>query len=150
MTTRIASLAAALAACLLLAACGGADKKAFKTDYEKQVTALKAIGNDVAQTLTSAKGKSDKQLEAKFAELANRTKAVNVQLKAPTPPSDAEQPLHDLIASVDQVTNDLRRIQQAAGLHNANSARSATQKLVRDSQGLKSNRQKLDKIVAKY
>lgn len=151
MRLRIASLAVALAACLLLAACGtDADPKAFKEGYTKQKAPLKAVRQEIPKTLAKGEKGTNAELQKHLMPLVNRLKAIDKKLKALKPPREAEGKQQELTKGVDFLRGDLQRLQNALFKHDTSNARSAKTEIKSDSTRIEVAEEALDKIVSHY
>lgn len=154
MAPRLGFLLATLGAVLILAACGGGgDDETTTADFRKEYApisaAVRGLGEDVGQAVTTAKDKTDAALQLEFAELSEKTTAVAAELAAEEIPDDAkiEAARGALVAGLRKGAADLEAISVAAGDHDAEAARAATVRLVTDSAKIKAPRERLDKLV---
>jgi len=150
-----AALLTTILAAVALAACGGnsggdapttAD---FRTEYAPISAVIRGIGDDVGTAVTTAKTKTDAQLQAQFGDLAKRTGSAATALADTHPPDDAaiKQARTQLITGIRQGASDLAAISSAASLSDAAAAKAATIKLLQHSTNVKTPRLKLDKLV---
>ncbi len=150
-----AALLTAILAALALAACGGSSggdaptTADFRTEYAPISAVIRGIGDDIGAAVTTAKTKTDAQLQSQFGDLAKRTGDAATALADTHPPDDAaiKQARTELITGVRQGASDLAAISSAASLSDAAAAKAATIKLVEHSAGVKTPRLKLDKLV---
>jgi hypothetical protein len=140
------ALAAALLALGLLAGCGdddgdggngGSDPAAQKEEFDKAYKPINdevvSIGEDVAQTIQTAKGQSDQALATKFGELSSRVLEQKDRMTDLETPPEYKADVDRLAASLDVVAGDLREISEAAENHEAAEAKTQVQELVRHS-----------------
>ena len=150
-----AALLTAILAALALAACGGSSggdaptTADFRTEYAPISAVIRGIGDDIGAAVTTAKTKTDAQLQTQFGDLAKRTGTAADALENTHPPDDAaiKQARTQLITGVRQGASDLAAISAAASLSDAAAAKAATIKLINHSAGVKTPRLKLDKLV---
>jgi hypothetical protein len=138
----IASLLVLLAL-VALAGCGGggSDKSAeFKKGYAPLNDQVLAIGNDLGNALSSAKGETDIALARQFASLTARARRVKTKLEALDAPGKYQAHVAALARALDRAASDLERIAGAARAHDATGARTATEALVRDSPAVRNTR----------
>ena len=141
------ALVGALAALALgLAGCGGDDGASaedFKRDFAQVNDQILAIGDDIGNGISSARGETDAELAREFAGLAKRARAAKTRLDGLEPPEDLEDERDRLSAALERGAADLTDIAAAARTHDAKAARSATQRLVRDSPPIRNARRAL-------
>ncbi len=94
MSRPIFGLLTALLAAVALAACGGGGDEEtttadFRKDYAPISAAIRGLGTEVGAAVTSAKGKSDLELQEQFADLADRANVVADDLEEAKTPDDA-------------------------------------------------------------
>lgn len=154
MARRLTGLLAALTAALVLVACsGGGDDKTtvaeFRKEYAPISAAVRGIGDDVGQAVTSAKDKTDATITAEFAALAERTKSAAEQLAGKELPDDPtiESTRDALVAGLRKGAADLEAISAAAEAQDAAAAKKATEQLAADSGTIRDSRAKLDELL---
>ena len=153
MLFRLAGLTAALGAALAIAACGGESQETTVADFRKEYApisaAVRGLGEDVGNAVTTAKDKTDAALQLEFAELSEKTTSVAAELAAEEIPDDAkiEAARGALVSGLRKGAADLEAISIAAGENDAAAARAATVRLVTDSAKIKAPRERLDKLV---
>jgi hypothetical protein len=154
MSRPIIGLLTALLAAVALAACGGGGDEEtttadFRRDYAPISAAIRGLGTEVGAAVTSAKGKSDLELQEQFADLADRANVVAGDLEeAKTPDDDAINTTRAaLVAGVRKAAADLDAISGAAAANDGDAAKAATIRLAKDSEGIREPRRKLDQLV---
>jgi len=153
MRYRLAGLIAAFGAVLALAACGSESQETTTADFRKVYApisaAVRGLGEDVGNAVTTAKDKTDAALQMEFAELSEKTTSLAAELAAAEIPDDPkiEAARDSLVAGLREGAADLEAISVAAGEHDAAAAKAATIRLVTDSAKIKAPRERLDKLV---
>lgn len=146
-STAIRLLAAALLALSLLAGCGGGDKATGKDDYAKTFRPINdqflALGREVAGTIRTAKGQTDVLLADKFAEQAKQVGELKGRLDDVDPPDDYKADHDKLVQAMGVIQADLQAVANAARSHDANGAKASVQKLLRDSEQVRTPRRAL-------
>jgi hypothetical protein len=148
------ALAAALLGLGLLAGCGddddngggddaAAQKEEFDQAYRPVNDELVDIGEDVAQTIRTARGKSNQELATEFGSLAGRVTALKDRLTDLEAPEEYRADVDRLSRSMDVVAGDLREISEAAENGQAQEARTQVQELVRHSVEVRTARRAL-------
>lgn len=147
-----AGLCAAL--CIVfLAACGGSEDTTttadFRQDYAPISAAIRGLGTEVGSAVTSAKEKSDLELQEQFADLADRANVIAGDLEKAKTPDDAAitATRTTLVTGLRTAADDLDAISGAAAAGDAAAAKAATIRLARDSAGIRDPRRKLDQLV---
>jgi hypothetical protein len=149
MNPRFASAAAFATLALLAAGCGGEDEQeTFAKDYRPISSDIERTGQNVAEAVNSAEGKTDAALATQFGGLARQADGLERRLGELDPPEDLKSTTDDLTAAMDRAGKDLRDIAGAARDHDAKRARTATEALARDSAPLRRTRLKLEKETA--
>ena len=147
-------LAAALLAVGLLSGCGGDDdgggeKSAaeLKEEFDKAYAPINdefvKVGEDVGETIRTARGKTNNQLTVAFRDLADRTDDLRGRLEALEPPPEYEADTERLSESMNVVSGDLKSISAAAAADNGDEARTQVQELVRHSVEVRTARRAL-------
>jgi hypothetical protein len=127
---------AALALVLLAAAgCGGGDDSTFTQDYNKAVMPLSRLGGHVGTK------------PAAFDRLARGTEATRRNLAKLDPPKNARDELDTMLARLDDVTADLRRVASTARGHDIVKQRQAAKALVRSSNAVEQAETALKRAV---
>ena len=152
MSRTIFGLLTALIVACALASCGGSDTTTtadFRKDYAPISAAIRGLGTEVGSAVTSAKGKSDLELQEQFADLADRANVVAGDLeKAKAPDDEAITSARaTLVAGLQKAADDLDAISGAAAAGDADAAKAATIRLASDSAGIREPRRKLDQLV---
>ena len=154
MLRTLACLLTAVASALTLAACGGSEDTSsadFRSAYAPISAAIRGLGSEVGSSVTTAKGKSDIELQAAFGDLAESATAVADDLAAAKAPDDAqiETARAALVTGLRKAAADLDAISAAATSGDAAAAKAATIRLAADSAGIREPRRKLDDLVLK-
>jgi hypothetical protein len=152
MSRALAGLLIAVLAALALAACGGSDATTtadYRKDYAPISAAIRGLGTEVGSAVTSAKDKSDIELQEQFADLADRANVVAGDLERAQAPDDAAitTARDQLVAGVRKAADDLDAISAAAAAGDAEAAKAATIRLASDSAAIRDPRRKLDQLV---
>ena len=153
MSRSILGLLTALLAAVALSACGGGDEETttadFRKDYAPISAAIRGLGTEVGAAVTSAKGKSDLELQEQFADLADRANVVADDLAEAKTPDDAAitTTRAALVTGVRKAAADLDAISGAAAANDGEAAKAATIRLAKDSEGIREPRRKLDQLV---
>ena len=113
--------AAALLVLLAAAGCGSGDDSTFTQDYNKAVSPLSRLGGHIGTK------------PAAFDRLARGTEATRRNLAKLDPPDGARDELNAMLARLDDVTADLRRVATTARGHDVVKQRRAAKALVRSS-----------------
>jgi hypothetical protein len=150
-TTSLRILAALVAAVLslgLLAACGDDDGGPLSTEeYADKFNPINdeflALGQEVAATIETAKGQTDATLAGKFGDQAKSVGDLKERLDDLDPPEEYQSDHDKLSAAMGVVQADLQAVSNAARDHDAAGARSAVQKLVKDSAAVRTPRRAL-------
>lgn len=144
---------------LAIAGCGGDSKDdgaaaaakaktaaaaAFKTGATAATAETSKIGDDLGTAIQGAGKESDAGLAATFTSLAGRARGVVANLNALETPQDTRAEVTALVGALTTGAQDLDAIATAARAHDASSARSATQTLVRDSPAIKAAKDALE------
>lgn len=147
------ALALALAACLLLPACGGDDGPTtadYKQRFDPVNQQIKDLGSSVADAVSNAEGKTNSVLEKQFAELSAQTRSLAQDVVKLEPPGDAISQKQDaLVDALREAGRDLQSISAAAAAGNAERAKAATTKLATaTSEAIKSSREAIEQQLA--
>ena len=145
---------------LAFAGCGGDSKKddeaaaaakakaaaaaAFKTGAKAATAETTKIGDDLGKAIQGAEEETDAALAATFTSLAGRARGVVDDLNALETPQESRAEVTALVGALTTGAQDLDAIATAARAHDASSARSATETLVRDSPAIKAAKDALD------
>ena len=144
----LAALVAAVLSLALLAGCGdddggGASKEDYAEEFKPINDEFLALGEEVANTIRTAKGQTDASLAAKFEQQAESVGGLKGRLEDLDPPEDYKSDHDKLAAAMGVVQADLAAVSDAARAHDADTARTAVQKLVRDSEAVRTPRRAL-------
>ena len=145
---------------LAFAGCGGDSKKddeaaaaakakavaaaAFKKGAKAATAETTKIGNDLGTAIQGANKETDAALAATFTSLATRARAVVADLNELETPQESRAEVTALVGALSTGAQDIDAIATAARAHDARSARSATETLVRDSPAIKAAREALE------
>lgn len=144
----VAALVAAVLSLALLAGCGdddggGASKEDYAEEFKPINDEFLALGEEVANTIRTAKGQTDAALAAKFGDQAGSVGALKERLDDVEPPEDYKADHDKLSSAMAVVQADLQAVADAARKHDAKGARTAVQKLVKDSEAVRTPRRAL-------
>ena len=126
--------AAVLLVLLALAGCGG-DESTFTQDYNRAVRPLSTLGEHIGTKPSS------------FDALARRTHATRANLAKLDPPDGAQDEMDALLARLDEVTGDLRRVATASRGRDPVKQRKAAKALVRSSNEVEKAETRLKRAV---
>ena len=148
------TLALAAGVALAVAGCGGSDDSSsdeaeFKSAAKAASAETSKIGDDLGSAIQAADKQTDAELATQFTDLASRARAVVADLNGLKPPDEARAKVNALVSALGTGAQDLDAIATAARANDADSARSATVTLVKDSPAIKSAREALDAELAK-
>jgi ABC-type glycerol-3-phosphate transport system substrate-binding protein len=121
----------------------GGSKEEYDKAFGEINDELLEVGNDVGQTINTAKGKTDAALATAFTDLTERTRGVKEKLDGLQPPPEYEKLHNDLSAAIEVVAGDLEAIATAAENNDAGDARTEAQELVRHSVAVRTARRAL-------
>lgn len=129
------TLSAALAALMIVAsfalvACGGSEDNQFKEDYNEAVRPLSELNSDIGNSIGTAAGKSNNELANEFNKLADKAQQTRDNLSELDPPDDAKEEFDKLLSSLQDGTDDLKAVAQAAKDGDPQAAAKASQDLV--------------------
>jgi methyl-accepting chemotaxis protein len=130
----ITALACALA--LPAAACGEDEDNQFKEDYNAAVRPLSELNDDIGNSIGGAAGKSNDAIAKEFERLATKAQETRDNLADLEPPEDAKESFDELLSSLEQGTDDLRAVAQAAKDGDPAAAREASQDLIASGQAV--------------
>lgn len=121
----------------------------YKQTYQALSKELTAVGTSVGDAMNQSAGKSNKQLETTFADLADRTRALAKKIGDTTPPANpkVKAAQEKLAAGLNTAADDLEAISTAAGKKNLRAAGTAAGKLARDNSAVSTPHRDLDLIV---
>ncbi len=117
---------------------------AFKTAATAATAETTKIGDDLGTAIQGAGKETDAALAATFTNLASRARGVVANLNALETPQDSRAEVTALVGALTTGAQDLDAIATGARAHDASSARSATQTLVRDSPAIKAAKDALE------
>ena len=144
------ALVSALLAVGLLAGCGGDDgdkgaeaKEQFDKGYAPINDDFVALGNEVGETINTAKGKSNSELATKFEAHARGVDDLKGRLDELEPPSEYEADAKRLSDAMAIVAGDLKELSQLATAGDADGARAKVQELTRHSVEVRTARRAL-------
>ena len=96
------------------------------------VNQFKSASQATGAALQHASSQTDAQVAATFQDLATKWKSALAQLQTLTPPQQLTTAYERLKLRVNMVSADLAAIVSAAQSHDANAAKAATTKLIKD------------------
>ena len=144
MTRALLAAAVVLAVLPVLAACGEDKEATFAEDYRPLNKQILALGSDVGEAISGARGKDNEALADEFGKLAQRTGELSQKVDELEPPDDLTASTDDLVESMGDAQDALRDIEKAAGDNDPPAARKATIQLVTSSKDLSESRRKLE------
>ena len=99
--------------------------------------------------MNESSGKSNKQLEERFSDVAKQTRAIAEKFDETTPPDDAKIKTQQakLVAGLNVAADDLEAISEAAGKKDLKAAGEAAAKLTRDNAAVAEPKAELDLLV---
>lgn len=115
----------------------------FTQGFKPVNAEIMALGEDVGSAVTSASGKSDREIQRRFGSLSRRTATLRKNLSGLKPPDDLAGDKRDLMDAMGGARDALGEIANAAGAGDPQAARRALTQLVAASQTLRSERRKL-------
>jgi hypothetical protein len=119
----------------------------FKQGYSTQRDALNTVSDEIGVALTSADGKSDAGVQADLERVQGKYHALLGRLDALEPPAQFQADFTAVTANAKTLDDDLVAITQAAGAHDADGAKSATEQLIGHIPALKTAAAKLVKAL---
>jgi hypothetical protein len=148
MTTRRLLPLAALVAAVLIAGCGGSGTKttsapsasAAQAAYVPVQTQIKSIGTDIGTAISGAPKATDAALTTQFSGLATRARTEVTAVDGLVVPAQVTATRTALRDALDKGAGDLQDIATASRAHDAAAARTAAEKLVADSEVIRSAR----------
>jgi curli biogenesis system outer membrane secretion channel CsgG len=148
MTTDRLLPLAALAAAVLIAGCGSSTTKtttaptanSAKAAYTPVQAQIKGLGTDIGAAITAAPKSTDAALAATFTGLATRARIEVTALDGLAVPAQLTAARNALRDAVEKGTGDLQDIATASRAHDATAARTAAEKLVADSEVIRTAR----------
>ncbi len=146
-TRLVATFAVACALPLSVAACGESEDNEFKDDYNTAVKPLSDLNADIGNSIGGAAGKSNDKIANEFEKLASKAQETRDNLSELEPPDDAKESFDKLLASLEQGTDDLRAVAQAAKEGDPAAARDASQDLINSGQAIQQAETELQKAV---
>ena len=145
----------AVVAAFTLAACGGSDDEAppTKAEYKQEYTALNkelsAVAVAVRKAVNGSAGKSNKQLEESFGEVAKAMQGITDDFDDVTPPDDGTiaSDHAKLVQSLGAFADDLEAISTAAGKNDLKAAGVAAARLRQADAAIGQPKAALDKTL---
>jgi hypothetical protein len=127
--------AIALISAVAAAGCGSGGDKApstaeFKQAYSAQRTALNRVSDQIGTAIMTADGKSDAEVEASLRAVQGRYHAQLAELDALQPPDALRADFTRVTTAARTLDDDLVAITKAAGAHDAEGAKTATEQLI--------------------
>jgi uncharacterized phage infection (PIP) family protein YhgE len=129
-TLRAALAALMIVASFALVACGESEDNQFKEDYNQAVKPLSELNSDIGNSIGTAAGKSNSELANEFNKLADKAQQTRDNLSDLDPPDDAKEEFDKLLSSLQDGTDDLKAVAQAAKDGDPQAAAKASQDLV--------------------
>jgi len=129
-TLRAALAALMIVASFALLACGESEDNQFKEDYNEAVKPLSELNSDIGNSIGTAAGKSNSELANEFNKLADKAQQTRDNLSELDPPDDAKEEFDKLLSSLQDGTDDLKAVAQAAKDGDPQAAAKASQDLV--------------------
>ena len=129
-TLRAALAALMIVASFALVACGESEDNQFKEDYNEAVKPLSELNSDIGNSIGTAAGKSNNELANEFNKLADKAQQTRDNLSELDPPEDAKEEFDKLLSSLQDGTDDLKAVAQAAKDGDPQAAAEASQDLV--------------------
>ena len=129
-TPRAALAALMIVASFALVACGESEDNQFKEDYNEAVKPLSELNSDIGNSIGTAAGKSNNELANEFNKLADKAQQTRDNLSELDPPDDAKEEFDKLLSSLQDGTDDLKAVAQAAKDGDPQAAAKASQDLV--------------------
>jgi hypothetical protein len=150
-TSRIAPLAA-LGAALTLAACGSSSSGPSAADaraaYAPIKTQVVSLGTDIGTAIGEAPKETDAQLATQFDALSARGRKEKAALDALQLPDSVVAARNALRDALRKGTDDLSDIATAAKASDAAAARTAAEKLVADSEQIRTTRAAFEQALS--
>jgi hypothetical protein len=155
MRRAISVLLIAVVAAFTMAACGGSEdsspptKAEYKQEYTPINDAVGVLATDVGSAIENASGKSNKQLEKTFGDLADRMNSEAGKLDDLTPADDpvvqTQQPA--MVKAMRTIADDLDAVSSGAKENDLKGAAEGAAKLTRDAPALGKARRTLNKAL---
>lgn len=143
---------AALVAAVSLAACGGGSDAPTAADakaaYAPIQTKIKSLGTDIGGAIGGASQATDAELAQQFDALADRGRAQKAEIDGIDVPDSLAALRNALRNALSKGTDDLTDIATASKASNAAAARAAAEKLVADSEQIRSARDAFEAALA--
>ena len=146
------TLTAALTALLLVfsltvAACGESEENSFKEDYNQAVKPLSELNSDIGNSIGGAGDKSNEAISQEFDKLAAKAEETRANLSELDPPEDAKDEFDKLLAALEDGTDDLKAVAEAAKDGDPAAAAQASQDLVKSGTEIQNAETALQKAV---
>lgn len=109
----------------------------FAADFSKDRVQFRALGKELANALGGAQSRTEAQLAAELALLGKRAHTQAAKLKQLDPPAAYKAIVDKLTAGLSAVAIDLHRISRAAIRNDAQTASTATRRLIAESARVK-------------
>jgi hypothetical protein len=103
---------------------------AFKQGYSAQRAALNRVSDQIGTAITTADGKSDAEVEASLHTVQGRYHAQLAKLDALRPPDALKPDFTKVTTAARTLDDDLVAITKAAAAHDADGARTSTERLI--------------------
>lgn len=148
--TRTRLAATLILACTLslpVSACGESEQTEFKKDYNAAVKPLSELNTDIGSSIGGEAGRSNDRIAREFEQLADKAQQTRENLAALEPPDDAQESFDKLLSSLEQGTDDLRAVAQAAKDGDPAAAREASEALVTSGRAIQEAETELQDAV---
>jgi hypothetical protein len=128
-------------------ACGDDDADAFKEDYNAAVRPLSEANSEVTGAIQGETDQSNAAIAKQFQGLAQKTRRTRDNLRELEPPEDAKEAYDELLAALENGTDDLRAVAEAAKDADPAAAREARDSLEESAQDIKQAESRLQDAV---
>lgn len=137
---------------LAVAGCGGGDDGPSaddaNADYRSIDQSIQSFGTELAQALTAASTSTDAQLGQQFDAFSDKSNTLLTDVKNLDVPDDLKSDRDALVAALDDGVEDIEDIAAAVSSKDADAARTAATKLVRDSAAIRDARAQFKDALA--
>lgn len=137
---------------LAIAGCGDSDSGPSaddaSADYNSIDRSIQSFGTQLAQALSAASTKTDAQLGDQFDGLSDKSNRLLTEVKNLEVPEDLKSDKDALVSAFDDGVQDIEDIAAAVSSSDADAARTAATKLIRDSEAIRDSRAQLKAALA--